>query len=77
MADYYGEALEGHEYLRMMEVGGTAIGLVVVETVVFATLVTTYFYLKIHHIEWPPAGTKPSGWSRCWTRGTAASIPSC
>lgn len=35
------------------------IGLVVVETVVFATLVTAYFYLKMHHVEWPPAGTKP------------------
>lgn len=34
-------------------------GLVVVETVVFATLVTAYFYLKIHHADWPPAGTKP------------------
>lgn len=33
-------------------------GLVLVETVVFATLVTTYFYLKIYHVEWPPAGTK-------------------
>jgi cytochrome c oxidase subunit III len=33
-------------------------GLVLVETVVFATLVATYFYLKIHHVEWPPAGTK-------------------
>lgn len=34
-------------------------GLVVVEGVVFATLVTSYFYLKIHNPEWPPAGTKP------------------
>lgn len=34
-------------------------GLVVVEGVVFATLVATYFYLKIHHVEWPPPGTKP------------------
>lgn len=33
-------------------------GLVLVELVVFATLVTTYFYLKLYHTEWPPAGTK-------------------
>lgn len=34
-------------------------GLVVVETVVFATFVTAYFYLRVHHVEWPPAGTDP------------------
>lgn len=33
-------------------------GLVLVETVVFATLVTAYYYLKLQHVEWPPAGTK-------------------
>jgi cytochrome c oxidase subunit III len=34
-------------------------GLIVVETVVFATLVASYFYLKAFHLEWPPPGTKP------------------
>lgn len=33
-------------------------GLITIESVVFATLITTYFYLRIHHVEWPPAGTK-------------------
>lgn len=35
------------------------IGLVIVETVVFSTFVASYFYLRLYHTEWPPAGTKP------------------
>lgn len=32
------------------------LGLITVETVVFATLITCYFYLRTGHPEWPPAG---------------------
>ena len=34
------------------------LGLVLVEAIVFSTFVASYFYLKIHHVAWPPAGTK-------------------
>lgn len=34
------------------------VGLILVESVVFATLVASYFYLGIDQPEWPPAGTK-------------------
>jgi cytochrome c oxidase subunit III len=34
------------------------IGLIVVEIVVFASLVSSYFYLKVHAAEWPPGGVK-------------------
>jgi cytochrome c oxidase subunit III len=35
------------------------VGLVAVETTVFSALVASYFYFKIHHHQWPPAGTEP------------------
>lgn len=34
-------------------------GLVIVEAIVFGSLVSTYFYLQVVAGEWPPAGTSP------------------
>lgn len=33
-------------------------GLITVETVVFSTLIVSYFYLRMGHPEWPPAGVE-------------------
>jgi cytochrome c oxidase subunit III len=33
--------------------------LLVIESMVFGTLIATYFYLRLGAIEWPPAGIKP------------------
>lgn len=35
------------------------LGLILVEAVVFATLIASYFYLSIDQPDWPPAGTQP------------------
>lgn len=34
------------------------LGLVVIESTVFATLITSYFYLRMGHPEWPPGGVE-------------------
>lgn len=34
------------------------VGLITVETVVFATLVVSFYYLSLGHYEWPPAGVE-------------------
>lgn len=33
--------------------------LLVIESAVVGTLITTYFYLRINHADWPPAGVDP------------------
>lgn len=33
--------------------------LLVIESAVVGTLITTYFYLRMNHAEWPPAGVDP------------------
>lgn len=33
--------------------------LLVIESMVFGTLVVSYFYLRMNHVEWPPAGVDP------------------
>lgn len=35
------------------------IGLITIEAAVFATLITSYFYLRLGHAEWPPGGLEP------------------
>jgi len=35
------------------------VGLITIECVVFATLISSYFYLRFHAPEWPPAGATP------------------
>lgn len=35
------------------------LGLVIIESVVFATFITTYFYLRFHAPQWPPMGIDP------------------
>jgi len=35
------------------------VGMIVVESTVIATLVSSYFYLKMGAVSWPPAGTAP------------------
>lgn len=38
------------------------IGLVAIEVTVFATLIASYFYLRLGQPEWPPPGFSPPDW---------------
>lgn len=35
------------------------LGIILIETMVFGSLVSSYFYLRAHSTDWPPAGTEP------------------
>ena len=35
------------------------LGMILIETMVFASLVSAYFYLRAHAPEWPPGGVEP------------------
>lgn len=35
------------------------LGIILIETMVFGSLVSSYFYLRAQSVDWPPAGTEP------------------